>query len=349
MKTNASSISFFLTTALAFSFLITANAEEINWDKAKSLRQKMKSGQTLSAEESAYLEKATKARMKSRAPRNNPTRGDGSDEVATVAPVEVSEEDSPIKRLTATASDGNEIEFAYRVPKADRPLPAIVFIHGSLGQSRINQLIESARSNPTHTRFLAAGYVAVAATFRTYVDEPLSRGPVLDSIAIVQAVKDLPEVDPESVVVFGTSGGGSIALELAAAKEVSFPAIVIGEPATVLYTGLMTDLSMRDRSMKEYATLYTDERRKATEAKIAGISCPLLVHHGDIHLLKRINFDLVFPAIEKAGKTLVVKNYPGEDHGFYWGNRTSTRTVDSVVANTREFIEPLLKSKPAGQ
>ncbi len=309
----------------------------------------MKSGELLSDAESAYLKKAMEARKGEPPARNNTTPGDGSDEKATVAPVIISEEASPIKTLKVTASDGNRIEFAYRPPMAGRPLPAIVFIHGSLGQSRIRELKESARSNLTHTRFLSAGYVAVAATFRTYVNEPVSRGPVLDLIAIVQEVQKLPEVDPDSVVIFGTSGGGSIALELAASDEVSFPAVVIREPATVLYTGLMTDLSMRDKSMKEYATLYNDERRKATEAKIAGISCPLLVHHGDRHLLKNISFDIVFPAIEAAGKTLVIKRYPVEDHGFYWGNRTSEATVDLVVANTREFIEPLLKSKPAAQ
>lgn len=338
-----------LTFALSFTFFLSANAEEIDWERAKGLRQKMKSGQTLSDEDSAYLKKAMQARAGSRPTVDDPTGGDGSDEKATVAPVIISEEDSPVKTLTATASDGNKIEFAYRIPKADRPLPAIVFIHGSLGQSRIRELIQSARTNPTQTRFLDAGYVTVAATFRTYVKEPLSRGPVLDLIAIVQEVKKLPEVDPDSVIIFGTSGGGHIGLELAGSNEVSFPAVVIGEPASVLYTGLMTDLSMRDRSMKEYAKLYTDERRKATEAKIAAISCPILVHHGDIHLLKNINFDIVFPAIKAAEKTLIVKHYPGENHGFYWGNRTSEATVDAVVANTLAFIEPLLKTKPASR
>jgi len=343
---------FSLTFALIFASGLRASedATPIDWDRAKSLHQKSKAGQSLSDEEKAYLEKAVKARRAGNPNRNtssDPTRGDGSGERPTVKPVLVSEVDSPVKMLTATASDGNTLEVAYRVPKADRPLPAMVFIHGSLGQSKPRELMHSARANPTHTRFLSKGYVAVAATFRTYAQEPLSRGPILDAIAIVRAVKELPEVDAESVVVFGTSGGGSIGLELAGEEEADPLAVVIGEPATVLYTGLMTDLSMRDKSMKDYPTLYTDERRKATEAKIARIACPLLIHHGDTHPLKKINFDIVFPAIEKAGKTMVIKHYPGEDHGFYWGNRTSEKVLDSVVSSTLEFIEPLLKSQPA--
>lgn len=330
---------------LALALLSNLTADEIDWDLAKALRQKSRSGQTLNQEESAYLEKAMQARTRPSSP--NPMRGDGIGETPTVAAVEVSEVDSPVKMLTATASDGNRIEVPYRVPIADHPLPAIVFIHGSLGQRKPRELVENITSNPTQTRFLAAGYVTVAATFRTYVDTPLSRGPILDVAAIIQEVQKLPEVDPESVVVFGTSGGGSIALELAAQAELSLPAVVIGEPATVLYTGLMTDLSMRDRSMKEYATLYTDERRKATEAKIAAISSPLLVHHGDVHPLRKINFEVVFPAIQKAEKSITVKHYPGENHGFYWGNRTSEETVNSVVSSTLEFISPFLNSPPA--
>ena len=339
----------FICLSLTLTFLTSLSAEDIDWDRARELRLKMKSGVTLSEADSAYLEKAMEARTGVRPGTNTTTRGDGSGEVPTVSPIVISEETSPVRMLTSRSSDGNEIEFAYRVPKVGAPLPAIVFIHGSLGQRRPHELAENVRSNPTQTRFLAAGYVTVAATFRNYNEEPLSDGPILDLIGIIKEVKRLPEVDPESVVVFGTSGGGSIGLELAGVAELSLPALVIGEPASILFAGLMTDLSMRDPAMKEYPTLYTEERRAATEAKIAKISCPILVHHGDRHLLRKINFDVIFPAIETAGKTLEVKHYPGEDHGFYWGNRTSEAVVEAVVASTREFIEPLLKTKPLAQ
>lgn len=335
------------STALSLAMFSTVIADGIDWDRAKSLRQKMKSGQSLTDEDSAYLEKAMQARAGNS--ENEVTRGDGSDEKATVAPVSISEVDSPVKMLTATSSDGNRLEVAYRAPRANRPLPAVVFIHGSLGQRRPHELVDNVKTGPTPTRFLAAGYVVVAATFRTYGESPLSRGPILDAIAIVQEVKKLPEVDPESVVIFGGSGGGSIALELAGEVAAAPVAVVAGEPASVLFTGVMTAISNRESSMTDFATLYTDERRGITEQKIEAISCPVLIHHGDTHPLKRINFELVFPAIQKAGKKIVIRKYPGEDHGFYWGNRTTKETVDQVVKSSIEFIEPLMKSKPAGR
>ncbi|MEM7600290.1 MAG: alpha/beta hydrolase [Verrucomicrobiota bacterium] len=331
---------------LAFIHAITlpwiAYSDEIDWARARELRHNERSGVPLTQEERIYLDQAKAARMNSQA-----TDGDGSNEVATVAQVTVSEDDSPVNTVSAKASDGHEIKFAYRSPKADRPLPAFVFIHGSLGQRRIRELSENLRTNPTQTRFLAAGFVTVAATFRTYGDEPLSRGPILDLQAIIEETRKLSEVDPESVIIFGTSGGGSIALELAANESDSFPAVIIGEPASILFTGMMTDLSMREKSMRDYASLYTAERKTRTEEKISRISSPLLIHHGDVHPLRKINFEILFPAIEAAGKSLLVKTYPGEDHGFYWGNRTTEKTVEAVVQSTLDFVETRINTRPS--
>lgn len=336
-----------LSAAFALAFFSSSYATEIDWDRAKELRRKMQAGQTLTTEEDAYLKAAIEARSSGMPSRNDPTRGDGVDEQSTVAPITISEDDSPVEMLSVTASDGNQLEIVYRVPKADHPLPAIVFFHGGLGQRRPRELVENATNGATPTRFLGAGYVAVCGTFRTYGEDPQSRGPILDAVAVVEAVKKLPEVDPESVIVFGTSGGGSIALELAGNPDADPLAVIAGEPASVLFSGVMTSVANRESSMKDYPTLYTDELREIMERKIAAISCPILIHHGDRHPLRKINFDLIFPAIEAAGKTIIIESYPGEDHGFYWGNRTSTETVEKVVRSSLDFVTPLLKTAPA--
>ena len=49
-------------------------------------------------------------------------------------------------------------------------------------------------------------------------------------------LKRLSSVDPKSAVVYGCSGGGDLALEIAAATEVC--AIVPEEPASMLLTGI---------------------------------------------------------------------------------------------------------------
>ncbi|MBB3209070.1 dipeptidyl aminopeptidase/acylaminoacyl peptidase [Rhodopirellula rubra] len=337
-----------LVCVISVSLLTTCWADEIDWDRARVLRQKQKRGVVLTANEAEYLSRAIKQRSAGTGERtgDRSTDGDGSRERATVPPVRVSEEDSPVKTLTVTAADGVRTEVAYRVPRsADRPLPTFVFFHGGLGKRTPRMLQEDARSNPTHTRFLVAGYVAVSATFRTYGREPLSRGPILDAIAIVRAVKELPEVDADRVIVFGGSGGGSIVLDLASSREAAPFAVVAGEPASILYAGMMHDVSVREDCMKRPLHYYTDIQRQQTEQKIDAIRCPILIHHGDTHPLKKMNNEILFPAITAAGKDLRVIIYPGEQHGFYWGNHTQTSTVDRVVASTLQFVESLSKTQ----
>lgn len=343
-----------LILGLTFAFLSqSAGGDEVDWKRARELHRKAKSGQQLTPKEQEYLNSAMEARrngvhrQRPESPPDNATRGDGHDSQHAVDPIRISDEQCPVRTLQATAEDGNKIKVAYRVPPADRALPAVIFLHGGLGQRHIRPLTADAMNHPTHTRFLKEGFVSVSASFRTYGREPLSRGPILDAIAIVQAVKKLPNVDPQSVVAFGGSGGGSIALELAGEPKADVAAIIAGEPATVLYTGIMTEIAVREKSMRDFPTRYTDRHRAATNAKIRAISCPILIHHGDTHPLKDINFQLVFPAIEQAGKSLTVRKYPGEHHGFYWGNHTTAETVDAVINSSLTFLSPLLKTKPA--
>jgi len=49
----------------------------------------------------------------------------------------------------------------------------------------------------------------------------------------------MPEVDSESVVVYGHSGGGALALAVATRTELA--AIGLGEPATHLFAGYYTE------------------------------------------------------------------------------------------------------------
>src|SRR5207247_9926989 len=98
-------------------------------------------------------------------------------------------------------------------------------------------LKDESLTRPNYTRFLAAGFVIVVPTFRSREENPQTRDALDDCLAVVDYMKKMPAVDPASVAVLGGSGGGSLALELAGQADVC--AIVAGEPASVLFTGLM--------------------------------------------------------------------------------------------------------------
>ena len=107
-------------------------------------------------------------------------------------------------------------------------------------------------------------------TFRSREENPQTRDALDDCLAVVDYVKKMPVVDPKSVAVLGGSGGGSLALELAG--ETDLCAIVAGEPASVLFTGLMVR-GMSDRGpafqdvMRNPKKHYTPELQKFTRAK----------------------------------------------------------------------------------
>jgi acetyl esterase/lipase len=139
----------------------------------------------------------------------------------------------------------------------------------------------------------------------------------------------LPEVDPKSVVVWGGSGGGDLALQIAG--ETSLAAIVPEEPAVVLMMGMMTTKTPRKgekytpadatEMCEQPQRYYTPEIQAITRQKIAKINCPIFLPEGGASLINRINNEIFIPELVKAGKNIKVVVYPGQPHVFAMGNR----------------------------
>lgn len=263
----------------------------------------------------------------------------------------VSAEVSPVEDLRIS-----ETAFAaIRKPPGKGPFPAIVFLHGGLGHASLANLRQGAVDGPTQARFLAWGFATVNATRRDIHGDPQDRGVVEDTVAIVSAVKKLPYVDPASVVLYGGSGGGTLAIEVA--SETDLAAVAAGEPATIIYMGLFTKADRggnqlisanslqryRNASLKE---LYTAESRLHTRGKLTGIRCPILIMHGDQHWLKRFNLEVLVPEMQGLGKAVQVEVYPGEDHGFYWGRTPNPDMGLKANKDALEFFQGFLKTQP---
>lgn len=220
---------------------------------------------------------------------------------------------------------------AIRKPPGEGPFPAVMFLHGGLGQSTMANLRRNSVRQPTQARFLAWGYVTVTATRRAIRHDPQDRGVVEDTLALVAATRELPFVDASSVALYGGSGGGTLALEVASVSD-DLAAIVVGEPATIIYMGMFTKdhivfdadgTHTGDRRwdvMNANAkALFTDSVRDLTRRKLERLAAPTLILHGDVHALKDFNLGVFVPEMESLGKPVTVKVYPGEPHGFYWG------------------------------
>ncbi|MFM9017633.1 MAG: prolyl oligopeptidase family serine peptidase [Verrucomicrobiota bacterium] len=275
--------------------------------------------------------------------------GDGAAPVLhwTVPPVRVSESDSPVQLIRTTAKDGRDVKAWWRKPKGDGPFPALVFIHGGLNEFPESSLRKHLTDNPVITRFLRSGYAVIMSTFRTYDKEVQSRGPIEDVRAVLKSAAGLPGVDPGRITLYGGSGGGSIALELGADPGVS--AVIACEPATVIYTGMLTtgEYGPRLEMMAEPEKHFTAELRARTMEKLRRIKAPVLIVHGDMHDLRKLNKPIFLPLMRQAGVRADYLEYAGYGHGFYfgggddrWGKGADLAVVEKVVADVRSFLEP---------
>ena len=222
---------------------------------------------------------------------------------AVTRPV-VSEATAPLEAIAPVARDGHRGQAFLRKPPGPGPFPAVVVIHGglvTLPTERVRDLALGVQPS----RLLAAGYVVAVITYRSRDHDPQSTVSREDSLAAVAHVRQLPYVDRDSVVVSGCSGGGDLALEVAAATDVA--AIVPEEPATVLLTGIFNTSFVKQG--ERYTPLdaapisadpqkyYTPEYQSRTRAKLAKIRAPILILQGDQQPINRFNAAVLIPEL----------------------------------------------------
>jgi dienelactone hydrolase len=262
---------------------------------------------------------------------------------------EVSEQTCPAEVIEAPTRDGQRATAVVRKPPGKGPFPVVVLLHAGMGRKELERGAEGAKADSLHgqqsTRFLAAGYVTVNALRRGSKRDPQSPDSMADCLAVVEIVKKIPEVDPRSVVIFGHSGGGSLALELAA--ETPLAAVVAGEPATILFTGMLSMKSPDQQTiMEDPKRYYTPELEKLTQGKIAKISCPVLIAQGDQHPINKVNNELFIPELKKAGKNVEVITYPGQPHSFVFGSIATGDAGKKVFGDAHAFFKKHLPTQP---
>jgi dipeptidyl aminopeptidase/acylaminoacyl peptidase len=226
----------------------------------------------------------------------------------------VSEDVSPLEAIAPTAVDGSSGEGFLRKPPGKGPFPAVVLLHGGIVRWPSQQLREYALGTWT-SRFLAAGYVVAAITYRSRDVDPQSRDALNDALAAISHLRRLPYIDGQSIVVNGTSGGGDLALWVAASTQLA--AIVAEEPASSMFMGMITMQTPKKRERftpedamvihADPAKFLTPEHRRLAQERIAPIGCPILIVQGEeSSRLNIFNRETLIPELLAARKALEI-------------------------------------------
>lgn len=251
-----------------------------------------------------------------------------------VQPV-ISEAFIAVEEISPLSVDGHGGLAFLRKPPGNGPFPAVILVHGGApGWDR-----ETLRDYAVHThasRFLEAGYVVVAIT-RRELDLNLAAGsdqkPVLDALAVYDYVADLPYVDPQSITVRGTSVGGYLTLEVAAARSPA--AILVEEPFSFPFVDLRPGVA--DQS--------------PDTGKLVRITAPILLVRGDqTPNINDFNREVFIPAVQAAGKSIAILTYPGELHSFAFydsAERTLRPEVSQEAFSAMDaFFRQYIKTQP---
>lgn len=281
--------------------------------------------------------------------RGDPSRGDNLESVSEIPAVDVPLAKAPLEVSHLESPDGVKLDFAWRKPSEDEPLPAIVFLHGGGGMSDIEGLKKNLMNGAIQTRFLDKGFITVQSTRRPYWIRQGKTGPtgfdgaVEDTVRVVDAVKQLKGVDRDKVILYGGSGGGILAIVTAAHTKVA--AVVAGEPATVV---ALDPKQGKSSSPAEYQDImddprawFTGDRKKETLDWMKRVSGPVLVLQGDRTGLYKTNFEILIPEMKRLGKEIAYVEFPGKSHGFYWGTTktgATLETVDRIIDEADTFI-----------
>jgi len=259
----------------------------------------------------------------------------------------ISEEIAPLNVITVKASDGQTTVAVIRKPPGKGPFPAVIILHGGLVRISLDRLKDASLNTPAYSRLLAAGYITVTPTFRDRQQDPQTTGALTDCLAVVEHVRKMPDVGRDSIFLLGGSGGGSLVLEIVGETDVA--AAAAGEPATVLFTGMFTNKHSREELntiMREPQRFFTVDLQRFTREKINKIRAPILILHGDVHPLKKLNNEIVIPELLAAGKRLDLSYHPGAPHGFYFGAGPKEATWHAHEA-VKSFFARYQKTPPS--
>lgn len=255
---------------------------------------------------------------------------------------QVSESVSPVQQTYIKSNDGLYVAAAIRVPPGKGPFPVVIHFHGAPGGRGMEKLVTWSRGDtgsPFFERLLQEGYVVVVADYRggqnftRLADAPAKDAVTFtdDAVAVLQHVRQMPQVDPQRINVYGVSLGGDVTMNLLTRQQVR--AAVLGAGAPVSFLGAVA-LGGNWKGI-------TIDAARAREAA-AKIRTPVLIQVGTADALIEMDRQL-YQVLEAAGKKPRMEIYENGYHDFVMGPQGHAGRDEPLMDITLTALENTLK------
>lgn len=285
--------------------------------------------------------------------------------------------DIPVRLMLVETVDGLYAPIGLRVPPGEGPFPLVLFARGNGGGGL--EVVRDFTQNRSgmQEELLAAGYAVAWTRYRAEVDyaydrigklvedgrqgrQLFNRGPLEyeDMIAIAEAVKRVPGIDPDRIGYMGVSHGGEMAFKIASEYS-GIAAMIASEPATHEYLRLRPDetarinpetglLDVERMLMREPEKVRARITEDVARARIAPIATPIFVQGRDTDELQGI-FRVSYDLLAEMGKPARWETYDHDVHGFVYVERGPDGTYapdpvqKKVIADSIAFFDEHLR------
>jgi dipeptidyl aminopeptidase/acylaminoacyl peptidase len=250
--------------------------------------------------------------------------------------------DKEIQELNVKSEDGRAIYCCYQKPEGNGPFPAVVFIHGGLGDNQ--EYTRAMLDWSIADLLLQEEFVVFSTDYR--VD--LSGKDIGDVVAAFKFAAKLPYVDEQKIAYFGDSHGAYLAIMAATQTG----------PFALIHGWGVADMGEWYRHIKSLPVSYYKRvsedfekslggtpdqapeayRQISPTAQVAKIKCPILILHGDKDEdVPVTHAHIMAHAIAKAGGEFELNIFKDAGHGLR--SPQARQKMDPVVL---EFIKKLL-------
>ena len=247
-----------------------------------------------------------------------------------------------LRNIVVKGVDGKSVYGCLQIPDGDGPFPAVVFIHGGLGDNREYTRAMLDWSLAQLLRW--EGFVVLSTDYRVR----MTGEDIADIVASFNYTAGLSFVDGSKIAYFGDSHGAYLAI-MAAARSAPFALIHgwgvadmaewyrhIGNIPVRYYQKVTEDLEnslggTQDQVPEAY-------RMISPTTHVSKIKCPVLIlHGGEDEDVPVSHARILADALERAGLDYVLKIFDNAGHGL----RTpeDRRQMDPIVL---EFLKSTL-------